>query len=535
VDVAGTQVVDRAVGLGGDESLDDTGPATTAARGPALLQRYLRGSSLLLAGRLIAVVLNFTVQVLTVRYLAKDDYGAFAFGLSMASLATSLSMLGLGKSVPRLVALHHERNDEPRAFGIIAIALATVWTVGLTIVVGVHLFQGAIGTSLVTDRESLVLLLLLVALAPLDACDHLLQQLTAVFSGPKRIFLRRQVVGPSLKLASILAVIATSGGAYLLAWGYLVGSVVGVGLYAAGLIRAWHAQGYLTRRRLSGLVFPVREVRDFSLPLLSSEMAVMLRGTAAVAVLEYLRVPADVAEYRAVLPVAGLNMLVADAFGFLFVPVASRMLARQDAKGINQLYWQTSLWIAVLTFPIFAVTCALAGPLAVTFFGQDYASATMLLAVLAIGYYLNAALGFNAATLRVHGRLRTIVVNDCIAAVACVVMSVVFIRAYGGLGAAMATAGTLVLQNLLNHFGLWWTATGIHLFTWPVLRSYAVIALAMMTMVVFQWAGEPPVLASLAVVGVLFLIVVRVSRRALDAKTRFPEVYRLPYARLLFG
>lgn len=509
--------------------------AGRTGRTPSLIQRYLRGSSLLLAGRLVSVTLNFLVQVLTVRYLAKNDYGAFAFALGMASLASSLSMLGLGKSVPRLVALHQERRDEPRAFGIIAIALATVWIVGLAIVAGVHLLEGVIGTRLVTDRESLGLLLLLVALAPLDACDHLLQQLTAVFSSPRTIFLRRQIMGPSLKLASILIVIATSGGAYLLAWGYLVGSVLGVSLYAVGLFRTWRGGGYFDRLRTSPLVFPVREVRDFSLPLLSSEIAVMLRGTAAVALLEYLRVPADVAEYRAVLPVAGLNMLVADAFGFLFVPVASRMFAQQDRNGINELYWQTSLWIAVLTFPIFAVTCALAGPLAVTFFGQDYASATMLLAILAVGYYLNAALGFNAATLRVHGKLRTIVMNDCIAAVACVVMSVFLIKYYGGLGAALATAGTLVLQNVLNHLGLWHSGTCIHLFRWPVVRSYLVIGGALGAMVSLQALVEPPVAVSLAVIAVVFLGVVRVSRRALDARSRFPEVYRMPYARLLFG
>src|SRR5919198_1404902 len=41
--------------------------------------QHLRGSVLLLFGRVVALGLNFLIQILIVRYLSKSDYGAFAY------------------------------------------------------------------------------------------------------------------------------------------------------------------------------------------------------------------------------------------------------------------------------------------------------------------------------------------------------------------------------------------------------------------------------------------------------------------------
>src|SRR5687768_863741 len=72
-------------------------------------RKYMRGSTLLLGGRAISIVLNLAVQVLTVRYLAKSDYGAFAYALGAASIGSRAILLGLDKGVTRFLPIYHER------------------------------------------------------------------------------------------------------------------------------------------------------------------------------------------------------------------------------------------------------------------------------------------------------------------------------------------------------------------------------------------------------------------------------------------
>jgi O-antigen/teichoic acid export membrane protein len=374
-------------------------------------------------------------------------------------------------------------------------------------------------------------LLVLVVLAPIDAFDSLLQHLSAIFCSAKAIFFRRQVLGPSIRLAAIVAVAAVAGDAYLLAYGYLAGGLIGIALYIVLLVRQWRRQGLLHHLRPGAFTLPVREVFGFSLPMLSTELSVAFRASFVLILLEYFRNPLAVGEYRAVVPLAGLNMVVFQAFGFLFVPLAARLHARGDVRGVGELYWLTSLWIAILTFPVFVITCFLAPAITVLLFGERYAQSATLLAILAVGHYFNAALGFNAATLRVHGKVRTILASDTLTAVVAIVLGIILVRRYGALGAAVATTATYLLQNVLYQVGL--RGLGIGMFSWPFLRVYVLIAGGALAAAVTQWLFNPPVLVPALLATAVCLIVVRVSRRSIDPTATFPELRRVPMLRWL--
>ena len=96
-------------------------------------------------------------------------------------------------------------------------------------------------------------------------------------------------------------------------------------------------------------------------------------NTSDVILLGYFGGADDVADFRVIWPAAHLNQVVMASFALLFTPVAARMFARNDREGINNLYWQTAIWIAVLTFPIFALTFSLAAPVTETLYGSRYA------------------------------------------------------------------------------------------------------------------------------------------------------------------
>src|SRR4051812_1227779 len=89
-------------------------------------QRHIRGSSLLLVGRFLALAMNFAAQVLTVRALSKSDYGALAYALSIISLGSSLTVFGLDKTITRFVPIYQEQKDYDRMFGTIILMISTI-------------------------------------------------------------------------------------------------------------------------------------------------------------------------------------------------------------------------------------------------------------------------------------------------------------------------------------------------------------------------------------------------------------------------
>jgi O-antigen/teichoic acid export membrane protein len=220
------------------------------------------------------------------------------------------------------------------------------------------------------------------------------------------------------------------------------------------------------------------------------------------------------------------------SFALLFTPLAARMFARKDEEGINELYWQTAIWIAVFSFPVFALTFSLAEPVTVGLFGARYEESATILALLALGYYFNAALGFNGLTLKVYGRLKYIVSINVFVALVNVAVAFVLIPRYGAYGAAFATAGTLILHNFLKQGGLL-LGTGVRLWRRRDAAVYAAIALTAAALFVVQLTLSPPLPVGLALVALATVVVFAAGRRSLRAGETFPELRRFRLARLL--
>ncbi len=508
--------------------------ASSSASQPNAATKHIRGSSLLLVGRLMSMAAGFAVQVLTVRYLSKSDYGAFAYALSAVSLGTSFALFGLDKTITRFVPIYHEQNDYNKLFGAIIVMFGATATLGLAVVLLLYGFQAWIGQAFVKDQLSLTLLLIVIALAPVKALDELLVGMLAIFASPRAIFFRRYLLAPGLELAVVVLLILAHSNVFFLAGGYMAAGALGVLIYVGILLRVLHKQGLFQHFNLRTITLPVREVFGFSLPLLVSDFVFVLRGSLVVVLLEYFQSTTDVAAFRAVLPVARLNMMVLQSFTFLFMPLASRMFARKDGRGINDLYWQSAIWIAMISFPIFVGTFSLAQPLTVILFGQRYADSGAILALLALGYYFNAALGFNGLTLRVFGKVRYLFAVDLIVAVATLGVNLVLIPRYGALGAAIGTCGTLLAQNLLYQIGLAF-GTSISVFEWRYLKIYLIIIAGAVGVLLVQVLASPPLYVSFALAALASLAAIAVNRQSLKVKDTFPEVLRFPLARWIFG
>jgi len=497
-------------------------------------KKHLRGSTLLLAGRIIALVTNFIVQVLTVRYLSKSDYGAFAYVLSLASLGSSIAVFGLDKTITRFAPIYQERGDYPKLFGTIIMMVCTILSIGFFLILLVFGFRGWIGESFINDQQAFKLLFLLVFLLPIDALDSLLEGIFAVFARPRMIFFRRHVLGPGLKLSVVLLLILLKSDVYFLSVGYLIAGILGVMIYISVFVNLLRSNQELSKHFNIGTVkFPIKEVFGFSIPLLTTDLVYVMRENLVVVMLEHFRTTSDVAAFRAVLPIARLNLVVIQSFTFLFMPIAARMFANEDEDGINHLYWQSAIWITVISFPLFLATFSLSQPRPLLLFGERYAQSGLVMALLAFGYYFNAALGFNSNTLRVYGRVRYIIVIDFLAVVISLTLSLFLIPRYGAVGAAIGTCGTLVAHNILNHVGLKF-ATRIDLFQWRYLRVYVGVVLGTLGLVLFQRLASPPIYISLVLAGLLSVMVLLISRNVLNLEQTFPELLRFRLVRILF-
>jgi len=495
-------------------------------------RKGIRGSSLLLVGRLLSIGINFAAQVLMVRYLSTTAYGALGYALSMVDFCQAYANIGFKRAITRFVPIYHEKGEYDKLFGTILLVVGTTVLIGLAIIVAVHAPASPVSHFLIHDQRAKLLLLIMIFLVPIGALNELLIGLCASFASPRAIFFCSHLLLPGLKFSVALLLILERRDVTLFAYGYLFCGALGVLIYSAVLLRLMQRQGVLQYFQLKTLQAPARAIFAFTIPVLVSDLVAM-HSAVDVFLLGHFHNTSEVAAFRVVLSAARLNTMVLSIFVLLYTPSAARLFAKSDYAGINTLYWRMAVWMAVFSFPIFALTFSMAQPLTVFLYGVRYQRSGMILALLSLGYYSNVLSGFNGETLRVLGKVRYVVTISLIAAITNVAANLLLIPRYGALGAAISTAGTIILQNILLQVGLR-QAPGIHLFERKYLSLYLIIVFSALGLFFVQFFSPSRIYVALALASLGALFVFAIGKKNLKIADTFPELQRLPLMRLIF-
>jgi O-antigen/teichoic acid export membrane protein len=493
----------------------------------------IRGSSLLLTGRCLTIGVNVATQVLMVRYLTTLDYGALAYALAVVDFFQASITLGLRETVARFVPIYHEQRDYGKLFGTIFLVASILALTGFGVVGAFTGLPATMARLMGTAPHPHHLLAIIIFLVPLEAVDGLLMSLFASLGSPRSIFVRRYLLAPGLKLGVVLLLVTWQQDVIFLAYGYLIATTLGV------LVSAWMLKRLLSHQQLlhhcqwRTMEVRAREIFAFTLPLLVSHLLSTTMQTISVVLLGYFYPMQEVGLFRVVLPMANLITTVMASFTLFYLPAAARLFAHHTHDDLNDLYRRTAIWIAVLSFPVFAVTFALAQPLVSWLYGARYESSGVILTVLSVGHYLSVALGFNALTLKALGKLRALLLIDVVAVGANVAFNLLLIPRHGALGAAIGVTGAMILRDVLRQVGVY-RVLGLNIFVRPYGVFYLTLAWSTCVLFLIQFWATPNYVA-FPLVGLVSVGVLLLSRRHLRVAATFPELSRLPLLRLLFA
>lgn len=505
---------------------------TSEAAVTEMRRSHVRGSSLLVVGRVLTIIMTTATSVVLVRALSKEEFAGFAYALALASAGRTVLSLGQGKLLSQFMAKYQDQGDHDRMFGAMFLAFGTIIATSVVLLGGMLLFPDVLIGSAVESTTTERVVLILVILAPLEAFDQVFLSLFAVFGKPRAIFFRKYLLTPGLRLVIVLTLALTGASVVFLAAGYLAAGLIGLAVYVWVFAQTMREEDLLRHLRPRHIVLPFKAVFAFSLPLITSELFLLSLTVAGVLMLGAFASADDVAGFRAVFSPARLNNAVHAAFLPLFLPLAARLFARSDVAGLRRSYWQTAAFVAVLSFPVFALTGPLAPNLTVLLFGERYADSATVMAILAVGYYFSVVLGFNQYTLQVGERIRFLAGAYTFATALNIAVSLLLVHRYGAVGVAVANTSAMVALNVVNQWGLRKTL-GTSLIDARCRRCYLVILLAAAGLWTFQVLVEPGLALAVAVAAVTSLLVLFLSRDAIELGDSFPELRRLKVLRWL--
>jgi O-antigen/teichoic acid export membrane protein len=486
---------------------------------------HIRGSSLFLVGNVLSLAITFLPHLVLVRYLTTEAFGHLAYALSLVAVGKTYA-LGFNEAMSRFVPIFHAKRDPSKVLGSIVVVFAVSLLISGLLLLTFAVASGPILALLTKGREPAGLLFILMFMVPLEITDLLIMNLFACFGRAREVFFGKFIIPPMLRVIVITLVVFRHLELRSLAYGYLSVEFITVIVFGALMVRELRRQQLL--QKLSCIRLPIREIFSFSVPLMASNVIGMIGSSIPVLLLGYFHPMSTVAYYRVVLPAAVLCSMIPGNFMALYMPSASRLFAKGDTTGINHLFWETSLWMSVLAFPIFLATACFARPLTVFLYGARYAPSAPILAILSLGYFINVIFAFNGVTLKVLGKIRLMVVLNIVTPIIIVVFNLLLIPRYGAVGAAVATAAGLIMGDFLRQLSLWLAGGGISFFERRFASFYLVLGSSAIGLYLIQLFTPDNIYIALTLAfSVSTFVLWRVKKHLRIADT-FPELLRLP-------
>jgi O-antigen/teichoic acid export membrane protein len=442
--------------------------------GSSIKARLLSGSAWALGGKIGTALAGLATYALIARLLPPSELGVYSIAYSMVLLGGTVGTMGLNNAVVRMVAESMGLNKPWRARQIVK-QVFILGGIGALVIGGIYWLAGDMIAAkfLKSPRHSAV-----GALIYAWIFVAIFQQLVSeTFRGFHEISWATIFGGlaSGLIFTGCLVAIWLAGQATLATvLNAAVGSAV-AGVAAGGLV-LFNKISKLPKQAGANDGVGPGEALSISWPLMIANLTHFAVTQADVWILSAFRSQEELAVYSAAARLITLVVMPLMLLNAVMPPIIAELHVQGKKEALETTLRSTA---AIAGFPALIVLLAfvfLGKPILALIYGGFFAKGAMVLAILSIGQLVNVWAGSCGITLVMTGNQNSRMAIAVASAVMAIGGGVWAVQAHGMLGVAIASALTMICQNVAivlyvkNKVGVW-TYASFSGISWRSIRS----------------------------------------------------------------
>ena len=404
------------------------------------MKEVVRGASTAFALKVLAAGLAFGLNVVLGRTLGASGAGLYFLAFGATAIAAEIGRLGLAGTLVRYVARFASSEQWGSVRGVYDKAMGVALVASLLSATALYLLAPILASK-VFSEPALTPHLQLMALAVLPLA--LFRLYANALQGLKRVrdSLLVQSVLPPLLTLPLVAWLGPAHG--------VSGAVVSY-TFAAWIVLViglWQWRRLTPHLKAAHGVFGTRDLFASCVPLFWGSVLQMIMNWGPTLLLGVWADSAQVGVFALGSRIAGLTSFVLVAVNSIVAPKFAALYAERNTVALSSTARNSAKLMTLVAGPLLLVFLVFPESI-MSVFGKEFVNGATMLTILALGQFVNVVTGSVRSLLIMSGNERLFRNNQIACVLLLLALSLALIPVYGGIGAAVAAATTLSVQNI---------------------------------------------------------------------------------------
>ncbi|MBD3275316.1 MAG: oligosaccharide flippase family protein [Candidatus Marinimicrobia bacterium] len=417
-----------------------------------LVRGIAKGAGVVLIGTFVGRLLGYLIRVFLARYYGQEVYGFVSTSIAIFSTVTTIGLLGIPNSLARQISSYRIEEKWKKISASVGVAYFVTGAIGIFFAIIIFIFSDSLAIQFFQDPQLTNYLLYFGIGIPF----YLLLRISCnVFQGFQQMtaFITfRDVIRQLFILAGLIVMyfinfpVSHLGSAYFIS--FLLSSVL-------VFVTIWN----ISPIRNHGIHLDLsvaKELFKFSWPLMFASVLMRLMNQTDTIMTGYFLDQAMVGIYNAGVPIGELLGVIYNSFTPALIPIMTDYYVSGQREKLQNSFNLSTKWIFLFVFPGFLLLLIIPEFFIQVLFGTEYLAATNVLRLIALGVFFSSMVGPTGNLLIVIGKTKLVLIDFIIAYAVNIFLNIILIPKYGLIGAATATATSVVIHNTITIFQIYY-------------------------------------------------------------------------------
>lgn len=399
------------------------------------LRKILKGGGISIAGKLIAVLLTFTFNVLVARIYSAEQLGELATLISALDFCSLIIIFGTDTLSLKLLPLLKDKEDRNSFFEKINSSVITISLVLIIIFATLNIIY---------DFASWVIILCIAISILLYPFHNLIKFILRALHKEFKFFIS-QISNQSLLVLSLLSIYFFELKldiiiiyAVSLAFSFFLNLLLNINIF------------HFKVKRLS--INGYKKLYSESFPFFLTASTGIIISKSDILLLNLFTTQEQIGYYHISIKLGFILSIFLTSINKFIGPVFSKLYHEKKVDELLQTAKKTTFIIFLLSIPPALVLVLFGENILILFFGKEFSNSYIPMIVIVMSQLVNVFFGSVGVLLDMSGNQKFVFKATLISAVVNIILNLILMPFYGIMGAAIATLSSVILNNLMFTF-----------------------------------------------------------------------------------